>query len=153
MFDATNLCFTGMCEVPVNIDNHTFENLSINIVQISQNKGLFHLLSCMNLNSLLYGNFAETRIDVIGPPHLNNASSLKRLDMYFLNPSKVRLKVLNNTFDKLRALEHLDLSGNMIESLPQDIFQHNYNLIYLDLSGNCLYLTVLDPIYVPEQIK
>jgi len=154
MFDATNLCFTGKCEVPLNIDNHTFENLPIKILQLGENWNIFHLLSFFSLSSLIYINFAQMYGTILGPDNLNDVTSIKGLDMHLLNPNaKTKLKVLNNTFDKLLVLEHLDLSSNMIEILPNNIFLHNLHLTYLDLSGNCLFLTVIDPAYVPEQMQ
>ena len=154
MFDANNLCLLETCENQLHIDNNTFENLPIEVLQLSENRKIFNLLSDLALPSLIYVNFAQTHGALLGPEHLNNATTVKRIDMYLLNPNdRIRLNVLNNTFDKLQDLEYLDLSSNMIETLPTNIFRQNHKLTYLDLSGNCLYLTVLDPTYVPEQIK
>ena len=154
MLDATNLCFLGRCKNQLHIDNNTFENSPIKILQLSENRGIFHLLNYLTSYSLLCISFSQTFGSILGPEHLRTIASVKRLDMHLLNPNtKIRLKVLNNTFDKLSALEHLDLSSNMIDTLPQNIFVHNHKLTYLDLSGNCLHLTVFDPTYVPEQIK
>ena len=154
MFDATNLCFSGKCQNQIHMDNNTFENLPIKILQLSENRGIFHLLNYLTSYSLIRISFSQTFGSVLGPEHINNVTSVKSLDMHVLNPNaRIRLKVFNNTFDKLSALEHLDLSSNMINTLPQNIFQHNHKLTYLDLSGNCLFPTVFDPIYVPEQIR
>ena len=154
MFDATNLCFLERCKNQLEIDNNTFENLPIKILHLSENRGIFHLLNYLTSHSLIYISFSQTFGSVLGPEHINNVTTVKRLDVHLLNPNtRIRLKLLNNTFDKLLALEHLDLSSNMINTLPQNIFVHNHNLTYLDLSGNCLFPTVLDPTYVPDQIR
>ena len=65
----------------------------------------------------------------------------------------IHVNVENGSFDKLIRLQTLDLSSNLIEHLPSNIFQHNTKLDRLDLSGNCLGKIVLNPTFVPRQIS
>ena len=154
VLNAKNLCYWGTCKYPFHIDNNTFQELPLKVLQLSENQNTFHLLSYLNPKSLNYVNFAQTHGDVLRAELMSNIVTVKRLELYLLNPNtKIRLEVRNHTFDKLVALEHLNLAGNMIDYLPANIFENNKNLTYLDLSGNCLYLTVIDPTYVPDQIK
>ena len=129
--------------------------MPVKMLQLSKNKGVLDLLSYLNSSSMEFVDFAETHTSILGPQHLENLAFVKRLDLYLMNPNtnKVKLKIIGGTFDKLRALEYLDLSSNLIEFLPDKIFHQNQNLIHLDLSGNCLLLTVINPKYVPIQIK
>lgn len=44
--------------------------------------------------------------------------------------------ILSTTFHNLTTLEYIDLSGNHIEELPNDVFAQNKNLKWINLSNN-----------------
>lgn len=58
------------------------------------------------------------------------------LELYVIDISSNKLKVLGNIFDTLTSLVRLDLSLNLIESLDKSIFINNVNLMQLNLDGN-----------------
>ena len=154
MFDGANLCNSLACKHLLHVDYDVFEKLPLTILSLSHNYNVFYVLNYVNSQSLLYLNFAQTYGLTLGPEQLKNMTSVKRLELYLQNPNtEVMLQVLDKAFDKLRDLEYLDLSSNRIEYIPKNVFRYNHNLSFLDLSGNCLYPSILDPKYVPKQIQ
>ena len=154
VFIADNMCFYQNCKSIFSIDSNAFEGLSIKLMKISENTNVLHNLEYLNLSAIICINAAQIQFVSIQPHNMQNLTSVERLDLYLQNPNQNRrLKVYNNSFDALLYFEHLDLSCNMIEYLPNDIFGYNFQLTYLDVSGNCLLYTIADPTYVPIETQ
>lgn len=78
---------------------------------------------------LIYLKF--NRIEEIHPKAFEGLPELYAIDI-----SSNKLKVLENIFDTLPSLVRLDLSLNLFESLDKSIFANNANLMQLNLDGN-----------------
>ena len=149
------MCFyCDETEGHLNVVADTFADIPVQIVSIHENRINASMLSKMHFQKIAYLNLAVSFIEVLERSLFDYASTVQVLDLHLLNPNKsdVHVKVESRTFDKLRYLKNLDLSCNLIEYLPHDIFQHNKRLVVLDLSGNCLGKVVLNPSFVPYQI-
>ena len=153
VFVARNMCFFGNCSSTIfSIEKGAFENTSLNILVLSDNILSMTMLSQLRLDDIVYVNIEQTHIARLAANNFDSLSAVESLIMHLLNPGNEHAHVIveNGTFDKLPNLEHLDLSCNLIEFLPNDIFQYNDKLSYLDLSGNCLFQYTLDPVLVPQ---
>ena len=62
---------------------------------------------------------------------------------------KTPLQIENGSFAMLKNLEVLDLSANMIRSLPDGIFAENLKLRALNLELNCLNMIEMNPSILP----
>ena len=152
---AKDLCF--YCQNSpgyLTVDADAFASIPAQVVAIHENTINASMLSEMRFRKIVFLNLAVSSIQSLDSSLLEHLSTVKVLDLHLLNPNQrnVHVKVENGTFDKLNFLENLDLSSNLIEHLPIDIFQHNTKLTTLDLSGNCLGKVVLNPTFVPHQI-
>ena len=154
VFVARNMCFFGNCSSTIfSIEKGAFENTSLNILELSENVLSMTMTSQLCLDDIVYVNIEQTHITRLAANNFDSLSAVVTLYLHLLNPGQENLHVIveNGTFDKLSNLEQLDLSCNLIEFLPNDIFQYNDKLSYLDLSGNCLYRYTLDPVLVPPR--
>ncbi|XP_020786462.1 transforming growth factor beta activator LRRC33 [Boleophthalmus pectinirostris] len=90
-----------------------------------------HLLTSLNLaNNNLYVGFQESSIA------LNTLQSLKTLD---LSENKLDEEMVVVLLENLTTVEHLNLSGNLMKRLDENIFSRLYNLKELDLQRNVLF--------------
>ena len=79
-----------------------------------------------------------------------NATNIKYLNVaWTAQYIKTPLQIEMGSFDMLRKLEVLDLSTNMISSLPKDFLSQNAKLKSLNLEFNCLKMIEVDPAILP----
>ena len=80
----------------------------------------------------------------------NNATNITYLNLAWTSQYiKTPLHIENGSFDLLRSLEVLDISANMISSLPVGLFSKNTKLRALNLEFNCLKMIETNPDIIP----
>ncbi|KAK3600096.1 hypothetical protein CHS0354_009108 [Potamilus streckersoni] len=61
-----------------------------------------------------------------------------KLEAFYLSGNQIRFDDANESLANIGNLQTLDLSSNLIDSLPADFIKDNLNIADLDLSNNCL---------------
>ena len=80
----------------------------------------------------------------------HNATNITYLNLAWTSQYiNTPLQIENGTFAMLKNLEVLDLSANMIRSLPDGIFGENLKLRALNLELNCLSMIEMNPSILP----
>ena len=152
---ARNTCYYCKPEGYLIIDQDAFADLPLQVVAIHENKINTSMLSKKNVNKLVFINLSVSFIITLKPSTLENLLSIKTLFLTLLNPNMkhVHVNVSHGAFDALTNLHYLDLSCNLIEYLPHNIFQYNTRLKALNLGGNCLAEVTLNPTFVPLNVE
>ena len=149
VFIADKVCFYNSCSTPFHMANDTFENLVMKFLILQENSGVVDAVSMIKTN-ITFLNLSATKIKKLQPRYFENFSALRRLELQFQFPNEqIHITVQKGTFDRLTNLEYLNLAGNLIPYLPKNLLQNNKNLKDIDLSGNCLQESVLDPVFIP----
>ncbi|CAK8686963.1 unnamed protein product [Clavelina lepadiformis] len=110
----------------------------------------------------LFGNKLKVFLLMANPVvHLEKSDFIRTPELEVLDLALMGLttnqevRIDGGLFDPLAHLRHLNLSGNFIQFLPNEIFKNNKNLQVLDLSSNCLQKSIFQANYLMNlnQIK
>ena len=153
-FIANDVCLehitgiSSLCSSAFEIEPHAFESSNSSLKMLSVAKNNFNrtkliTLTYPNLFALILD---RTRIKTDGELEFQYSPNLRYLSLQQLYPDQEQLvTITNRTFSSLRKLEYLDVSFNFLPPLPNDTFQFNQNLMFLDVSANCFTSTVENP--------
>ena len=153
-FIANDVCLeynTGisfLCSSGFEIEPHAFEssNSSLKMLSVAKNNFNRTKLSTLTYPNLLALILDRTRIKTEGELEFQYSPNLRYLSLQQLYPDQEQLvTITNRTFSSLRKLEYLDVSFNFLPPLPNDTFQFNQNLMFLDVSANCFHTAVENP--------
>jgi len=153
---AKALCVLGNPDVcsaskQITIATNVFSesNYTLKVLTLSFNNFYRQSVSTFGYANLLVLNLDETRISIPNKLNFSKLTNLKHLSLNNLFPyDDIHVKFPNKTFDLLTKLEFLDLSNNMMNNIPVELFKFNQNLQFLEISGNCLFPVLQDPIFL-----
>ena len=143
-FVARDVCIktsAAVCTSQFKLEPGAFENSngSLKLLSLAGSHMRDTIVADLTYPSLIALNAAKTFVSVKKPFTFENSPRLRYLSLQNLHPdTTTHVIIFNNTFNALIELEFLDLSNNFIDRLPDDVFEFNQNLTYLDLTGNCL---------------
>ena len=153
-FIANDVCLeyitgiSSLCSSGFEIEPHAFESSDSSLKMLSVAKNNFNRtkLSTLTYSNLLALILDRTRIKTEGELEFQYSPNLRYLSLQQLYPDQEQLvTITNRTFSSLRKLEYLDVSFNFLPPLPNDTFQFNQNLMFLDVSANCFHTVVENP--------
>ena len=143
-----NMVMSYLCSSAFEIEPHAFEssNSSLKMLSVAKNNFNQTKLSTLTYPNLLALILDRTRIKTEGELEFQYSPNLRYLSLQQLYPDQEQLVIVTNrTFSSLRKLEYLDVSFNFLPPLPNDTFQFNQNLMFLDVSANCFTSAVENP--------
>ena len=138
-----------LCKGNFTVNNLVFSSNNLSFLDLSYNN--MHQFPKWLLTSTLVGiKLRGNPIKTVYAHNFQNCKSLIYIEFSWTSQyDKVPLTLQAGSFDGLHNLKYLDLSGNMISSLPHGFLAKSLKLETLKLAFNCLKSWVVNPIGLP----
>ena len=138
------------CRGNFTIDGAVFSSTNLKYLDIAHND-FTSVPNYLLKQSLLGIKLSANPIHCLESQDFINSTNIAYLNLAWTSEyTKQPLWVKRGALSFLKKLQTLNLSGNMISSLPQDFLANNSKLQYLNLGFNCLKFVEANPKPLPE---